>query len=86
MICLRWDTSWEKINAPEDLYAEASAHPELNKDQDAVATSDPKGPEDMYAYSSCLPEVSEYHEVLGAEDRNYGNTQKTSEYDTTINL
>ena len=40
----------------------------------------------MYADSSFLPEVSEYYEVLGAEDRNNGNTQKTSEYDTTINL
>ena len=26
---------------------EASAHPELNKDQDTVATSDTKGPKDM---------------------------------------
>ena len=40
----------------------------------------------MYADSSFLPEVSEYYEVLGAEDRNYGNTQKTSEYYTTMDL
>ena len=30
---------------------EASAYPELNKDQDTVATADTKGPEDLDSYS-----------------------------------
>ena len=33
-----------------------------------------------------LPEVSEDHEVLGAGDRDEENTQKTSDYDTTMDL
>ena len=33
------------------MYAEASDYPELNKDQYAVATSDPKGSEYLNAYS-----------------------------------
>ena len=65
---------------------EASAYPELNKDQDTVATADPKGPEDLDSDSSFLPELPEDHEVLGAGARDEENTQKTSDYDTTIDL
>ena len=65
---------------------EASAHPELNKYQDSVATSDIIGPEDLDPDSSFLPEVPEDHEVLGAEARDEENTQKTSDYDTTMDL
>ena len=75
-----------KINAPEDLDAESSAHPEVNKYQDAVATTDPEGPEYMDVYSSFLPEVPEDRGVLCAGARYEGNTQKTSDYDTTMDL
>ena len=43
-------------------------------------------PEDLDAYSSFLPEVPEYHEVLGTVDGYEVNTQKNSDYDTTIYL
>ena len=65
---------------------EANAHSELNKDQDARETSDPNGPENMDLDSSFLLEVTEYNEVLGEEARNEENTQKTSDYDTTMDL
>ena len=76
----------ENVNDPEDMYAESNAHPELNKDQDAIATTDTKDPEDLDADSSFLPEVLEYHEVIGAGNRDEVNTQKTSEYDTKMDL
>ena len=41
----------KNLNAPEDMHAEVSDYPELNKDQYAVSTSDPKGYEDLNAYS-----------------------------------
>ena len=47
------------VNAPEDMDAESSAHPELNKFQDAVATADPKGTGDPDSNSSFIPEVIE---------------------------
>ena len=65
---------------------EASARPELNKYQYAVENSDPKVPEDLDSDSSFLPVLPEYHEVLGAGARDEENTQKTSEYDTTMVL
>ena len=46
-----------KTNAPEYLDAEASDNPEVNKDQDTVATSDPEGPEDMDSGSSFILEA-----------------------------
>ena len=49
--------------------SEASAHPELRKDQDAVATADPKGPGDLNSDSIYFPGVHEYHEVLGSGAR-----------------
>ena len=51
------------------MYTEASGHTELNKDQDEVATADPKGPEDMDLDSIFIPEVPEDNEVLGDRDR-----------------
>ena len=46
-----------KTNAPEYLDAEASAHPEVNKYQDAETTYDLEGPEDLDSYSSSFPDV-----------------------------
>ena len=43
------------VNAPEDMDAEESYRPELNKDQDAVATADSKGPGYLDSYLSFLP-------------------------------
>ena len=34
----------KEIISPEDMYADKIAHPEVNKDQDAVATAYPEGP------------------------------------------
>ena len=68
------------------MHTEASAHPELNKDQDVVADTDPKGPEDMYSDSSFLPVVPEDHEVLFSGARYEENTQNTSYYDVTMDL
>ena len=59
----------KNINTPEDLDAGASAHTEVNKDQDTVKTTDPEGPEDLDPDSSFLPEVPEDHEVLGSGAR-----------------
>ena len=84
MLKLRY--SPKNIHAPEYLDIEASDHPKVNKYQDAVATDDTEVPEDLDADSSFLPEVPEYQEVLGAGAREEGNTQKTSDYNTTINL
>ena len=58
--------------------AEASDNPKLNKYQDSVATTDPKGPEDLDSDSSFLLELTEDNEVLGAGSRQEENTQKTS--------
>ena len=66
--------------------SEANDHTELDNDQDAVETTDPKEPENMDSDSSFIPELSEDHEVLGAGARDEENTQKTSDYDTTIDL
>ena len=68
------------------MNAESISHPELNKYQDAVASTDPEVPEDLDAYSSFIPEVPEDHEVIGTGDRYEGNTQKTSDYDTKMDL
>ena len=68
------------------MYAESSAHPEVNKYQDAVATADPEDPEDPDEYSSFLTEVPEYHEVLGAGARDEGNTHNNPYYDMKIGL
>ena len=43
-------------------------------------------PEYLDADSICIPEVSEDHELLGAGARDEENTQKTSDYDTTMEL
>ena len=56
--------------------AEASAHPELNKDQYEVETSYPKGPEYLDSDSSLIPEGTEHHEVIGAGDRDEEYTKK----------
>ena len=66
--------------------AEASDHPGLNKYQDAVETADPKGPENLDSNSIFLPEVTEDNKVLGAGYRDEENTQKNSDYDTTMDL
>ena len=66
--------------------AEASDNPKLNKYQDSVATTDPKGPEDLDSDSSFLLELTEDNEVLGAGSRQEENTQKTSDYDKTVDL
>ena len=68
------------------MYAEASAHPEVNKYQDTEATYDNEGTEDMHTYLSFITGVTEDHDalVVGAIDE--GNTHKTPYYDTIINL
>ena len=38
-----------RINTPEDVDAETSAHSKVNKDHDSVSTSDLEGPEYMYS-------------------------------------
>ena len=54
--------------------------------KDAVITDNTEGPKDLDTESSFLPEVPEDHKVLGIGSRNEGNTQKTSDYDTTMDL
>ena len=65
---------------------EVSTHTELNKDQDKVATDDTKEPKDLDLDPSFLTEVPEDHEVPGTGDIYEGNTQKNSDYDTTMDL
>ena len=76
----------KNINTPEDLDAGASAHTEVNNDQDTVATDYPEGPEDLDPDSSFLPEVPEDNEVLGSGARYEEKTQKDSDYDMTMDL
>ena len=76
----------KNINTPEYLYVETSSHTEVNKYQDTVATADPEGPEDLDSDSIFLTWVFEFHEVLGAGFIDELNTQKTSDYDMTIDL
>ena len=73
-------------DAPEDLDAEASAHPEVNKDQDAVATAYTEGPKYLDADTSFLPEVTEYHQVIGTGAIESVNKNKTSDYDIKMDL
>ena len=73
-------------NALEYMYAGASDHPEVNKYQDSEETSDPKRPEDMDVDTRFLREVIEYHGMPVVGDRNVGTTQKTSDYDMTMDL
>ena len=68
------------------MYAESSAHPEVNKDKDSVVTAYPEVPEDLDADSSFLPEVPENNEVLGEGARDEVNTYNTSYYDTRMDL
>ena len=65
---------------------EASSNPEVNKDQDEVATADTEGTEDLDLYSSFLIEVTEDQEVIGVGDRYEVNTQKTPYYYTKMCL
>ena len=76
----------KNINAPGDLYEEASADPKSNKDQDSVATTDLVVHEDLDVDSSLLPEVTEYNELPVAGARDEENTHKTSDYDTEIDI
>ena len=68
------------------MYAEEIDHPELNKNQDEVATADTKETEDLDSDSSFLPEVPEDHKVIGEGARDEENTQKTSDYDMIMDL
>ena len=76
----------KKNKSTEDLDVEASDNPKVNKYQDAIANYDTAGPEDLDADSRFFPEVTEYHEVLGTVYTDEGNTQRTSDYDTTVDL
>ena len=73
-------------NDTEDMDTEAIDHTELNKDQDKLTTADTKGPGDLDSYSIFLPGVPEDNGLIGAGARDEDNKQKTSDYDTTINL
>ena len=64
----------------KDLYAEASAHLEVLGYQDEEASANTELPEDIDS------ESSDFHEVKVAGDRDDGNTHKTPDYDTTMDI
>ena len=66
------------------MYAAASAHTEVTKDQDGEASVHTEVTEDLYTYASDLHEVPEDHEVPSAGYRYERNTHQTLEYVRTM--